>query len=125
METRKSRGSGFIFYIILIAIIFVVVFAIMQNSKKKSDYSYGDFLADLENNKVLSVTITQNEEIPTGKITVGIAGSDSKRSTYVTDVKAVENAIIEYNAENTKPQVAYNIGDVERRAFSSRRYFRL
>ncbi len=114
METRKSRGSGFIFYIILIAIIFVVVFAIMQNSKKKSDYSYGDFLADLENNKVLSVTITQNEEIPTGKITVGIAGSDSKRSTYVTDVKAVENAIIEYNAENTKPQVAYNIGDVER-----------
>lgn len=114
METRKSRGSGFIFYIILIAIIFVVVFAIMQNSKKKSDYSYGDFLADLENNKVLSVTITQNEEIPTGKITVGIAGSDSKRSTYVTDVKAVENAIIEYNAENTKSQVAYNIGDVER-----------
>lgn len=114
METRKSRGSGFIFYIILIAIIFVVVFAIMQNSKKKSDYSYGDFLADLENNKVLSVTITQNEEIPTGKITVGIAGSDSKRSTYVTDVKAVENAIIEYNTENTKSQVAYNIGDVER-----------
>ncbi len=92
----------------------MVVFAIMQNSKKKSDYSYGDFLADLENNKVLSVTITQNEEIPTGKITVGIAGSDSKRSTYVTDVKAVENAIIEYNAENTKSQVAYNIGDVER-----------
>ncbi len=114
METRKSRGSGFIFYIILIAIIFVVVFAIMQNSKKKSDYSYGDFLADLENNKVLSVTITQNEEIPTGKITVGIAGSDSKRSTYVTDVKAVENAIIEYNAENSKSQVEYNIGDVER-----------
>lgn len=114
METRKSRGSGFIFYIILIAIIFVVVFAIMQNSKKKSDYSYGDFLADLENNKVLSVTITQNEEIPTGKITVGIAGSESKRSTYVTDVKAVENAIIEYNAENSKSQVEYNIGDVER-----------
>lgn len=114
METRKSRGSGFIFYIILIAIIFVVVFAIMQNSKKKSDYSYGDFLADLENNKVLSVTITQNEEVPTGKITVGIAGSDSKRSTYVTDVKAVENAIIEYNAENSKSQVEYNIGDVER-----------
>lgn len=114
METRKSRGSAFIFYIILIAIIFVVVFAIMQNSKKKSDYSYGDFLADLENNKVLSVTITQNEEIPTGKITVGIAGSESKRSTYVTDVKAVENAIIEYNAENSKSQVEYNIGDVER-----------
>lgn len=114
METRKSRGSGFIFYIILIAIIFVVVFAITQNSKKKSNYSYGDFLADLDNGKVLSVTITQNEEIPTGKITVGILESDSKRVTYVTDVKAVENAIIEYNDRNSKAQVEYSIGDVER-----------
>lgn len=114
METRKSRGSGFIFYIILIAIIFVVVFAITQNSKKRSDYSYGDFLADLDNNKVVSVTITQNEEIPTGKISVSIAGSDSRRMTYVTDVKAVENAIIEYNDRNSKSQVSYNIGDVER-----------
>ncbi|MBD5158486.1 MAG: ATP-dependent zinc metalloprotease FtsH [Butyrivibrio sp.] len=114
MENRKSRGSGFIFYIILIAIIFVVVFAITQNSKKKSNYSYGDFLADLDSGKVLSVTITQNEEIPTGKITVGILESDSKRVTYVTDVKAVENAIIEYNDRNSKAQVEYSIGDVER-----------
>lgn len=114
METRKSRGSGFIFYIILIAIIFVVVFAITQNSKKKSNYSYGDFLADLDDGKVVSVTITQNEEIPTGKITVGILDSDSKRMTYVADVKAVENAIIEYNGRNSKAQVAYSIGDVER-----------
>ena len=114
METKKSRGGGFIFYIILIAIIFVVIFAITQSSKKRSDYSYGDFLADLDDGKVVSVTITQNEEIPTGKISVGIAGSDSKRTTYVTDVKAVENAIIEYNDKNSKAQVDYNIGDVER-----------
>ncbi len=114
MENKKSKGSGFIFYIILIAIIFVVVFAITQNSRKKSNYSYGEFLADLDGGKVLEVTITQNEEIPTGKISVTVAGSESRRTTYVTDVNAVEKAIIEYNEKNAEARVVYNIGDVER-----------
>ncbi len=114
MENKKSKGSGFIFYIILIAIIFVVVFAITQNSRKKSNYSYGEFLADLDGGRILEVTITQNEEIPTGKISVTVAGSESKRTTYVTDVNAVEKAIIEYNGKNAESRVVYNIGDVER-----------
>lgn len=114
METKKSRGNGFIFYIIIIAIIFVVFFAITQSTKKKSDYTYGDFLEDLNNDKVVEVVITQNEEIPTGKISVLLEGSDNRLTTYITDVKAVENVIIEHNDRNSKNQVTYSMGDVER-----------
>lgn len=52
METRKTRGVGFIFYIILIAIIFVVVFAIRQNGKNAVNYTYEGFINDLADGKV-------------------------------------------------------------------------
>ena len=70
METRKTRGVGFIFYIILIAIIFVVVFAIRQNGKNAVNYTYEGFINDLADGKVKDVTISQNQEIPTGKMIV-------------------------------------------------------
>lgn len=114
METRKQKGGGFIFYIILIAIIFVVVFAIRQNSRNVEAYTYEGFLNDLSDGRISQVTITQNQEIPTGKITVRFAdGSDSK-SAYVNDVEAVENAIIEYNKGTQEAAVTYEQGDVER-----------
>lgn len=78
METRKTRGVGFIFYIILIAIIFVVVFAIRQNGKNAVNYTYEGFINDLADGKVKDVTISQNQEIPTGKITVKLS-DDSKK----------------------------------------------
>ncbi len=114
METRKQKGGGFIFYIILIAIIFVVVFAIRQNIRNVEAYTYEGFLNDLSDGRISQVTITQNQEIPTGKITVRFAdGSDSK-SAYVNDVEAVENAIIEYNKGTQEAAVTYEQGDVER-----------
>ena len=113
MENKKSRGGGFIFYLILIAIIFVVVFAIRQNGKNAINYTYENFLADMEAGKISDVTITQNQEVPTGKITVKFTDSDTKRSAYVSDVRAVENAIIEYN-KDAETAVIYDQGDVER-----------
>ena len=86
METRKTRGVGFIFYIILIAIIFVVVFAIRQNGKNAVNYTYEGFINDLADGKVKDVTISQNQEIPTGKITVKLS-DDSKKNAYVNDVE--------------------------------------
>ena len=114
METRKSRGGGFIFYIILIAIVFVVIFAIRQNGKNAVNYTYEGFLNDLADGKVSDVTISQNQEIPTGKITVKLA-DDSRKNAYVNDVEAVEAAIIEYNkTAKSDALVTYKQGDVQR-----------
>ena len=114
METRKSRGGGFIFYIILIAIIFVVVFAIRQNGKNAVNYTYEGFINDLADGKVKDVTISQNQEIPTGKITVKLS-DDSKKNAYVNDVEAVEAAIMAYNkTAKDNAAVTYKQGDVQR-----------
>ena len=114
METRKTRGVGFIFYIILIAIIFVVVFAIRQNGKNAVNYTYEGFINDLADGKVKDVTISQNQEIPTGKITVKLS-DDSKKNAYVNDVEAVEAAIMTYNkTAKDDAVVTYKQGDVQR-----------
>ena len=114
METRKTRGIGFIFYIILIAIIFVVVFAIRQNGKNAVNYTYEGFINDLADGKVKDVTISQNQEIPTGKITVKLS-DDSKKNAYVNDVEAVEAAIMAYNkTAKDDAVVTYKQGDVQR-----------
>ena len=114
METRKTRGVGFIFYIILIAIIFVVVFAIRQNGKNAVNYTYECFINDLADGKVKDVTISQNQEIPTGKITVKLS-DDSKKNAYVNDVEAVEAAIMAYNkTAKDDAVVTYKQGDVQR-----------
>ena len=114
METRKTRGVGFIFYIILIAIIFVVVFAIRQNGKNAVNYTYEGFINALADGKVKDVTISQNQEIPTGKITVKLS-DDSKKNAYVNDVEAVEAAIMAYNkTAKDDAIVTYKQGDVQR-----------
>jgi cell division protease FtsH len=114
LETRKTRGVGFIFYIILIAIIFVVVFAIRQNGKNAVNYTYEGFINDLADGKVKDVTISQNQEIPTGKITVKLS-DDSKKNAYVNDVEAVEAAIMAYNkTAKDDAVVTYKQGDVQR-----------
>lgn len=114
MEIRKTRGVGFIFYIILIAIIFVVVFAIRQNGKNAVNYTYEGFINDLADGKVKDVTISQNQEIPTGKITVKLS-DDSKKNAYVNDVEAVEAAIMAYNkTAKDDAAVTYKQGDVQR-----------
>ena len=114
METRKTRGVGFIFYIILIAIIFVVVFAIRQNGKNAVNYTYEGFINDLADGKVKDVTISQNQEVPTGKITVKLS-DDSKKNAYVNDVEAVEAAIMAYNkTAKDDAVVTYKQGDVQR-----------
>ena len=114
METRKTRGVGFIFYIILIAIIFVVVFAIRQSGKNAVNYTYEGFINDLADGKVKDVTISQNQEVPTGKITVKLS-DDSKKNAYVNDVEAVEAAIIAYNkTAKDDAAVTYKQGDVQR-----------
>ena len=113
METKKTRGVGFIFYIILIAIIFVVVFAIRQNGKNAVNYTYEGFINDLADGKVKDVTISQNQEIPTGKITVKLS-DDSKKNAYVNDVEAVEAAIMAYNkTAKDDAAVTYKQGDVQ------------
>ena len=100
-KKQQNRGGGIVFYIILAAIIGIIIFSVRSFNKKGDDYSYSQFVQDLNNGIVSCVTIKQNEQAPTGKITVDFSqqGKESV-STYVTDVNMVEKAVTEYNSKN-------------------------
>ncbi len=114
METRKSRGGGFFLYLVLIAVALVVFFAIRSAANKQTNYSYGEFLDDLDDGKVKNVQISMNKEVPTGKITVTLKDTGGRKYAFVTDVKTAEKAIIEYNEDNKDNSVTYSLSDVTR-----------
>ncbi len=113
METKKQKGNGLIFYLIIIATVFVVIFAIRNNLANKGVYTYEGFLEDLKEGKVAEVVITQNREVPTGSLKVYLLFEDKAKTVYCTDISKVENEIIEYNLKATN-KVAYSMGDVVR-----------
>ena len=112
METRKQKGPGFIFWLILIAIVFVIVYAIKTGSGNKENYTYEAFIDDIANGKVTGVDIYPNQEVPSGRIVVDL-GDNSRHKAYVSDVGEVEQIIIKYN-ETAKSKVQYVLNDVER-----------
>ena len=102
-----------IFYLIIIATVFVVIFAIRNNLANKGVYTYEGFLEDLKAGKVSEVVITQNREVPTGSLKVYLLFEDKAKTVYCTDISKVENEIIEYNLKATN-KVAYSMEDVVR-----------
>ncbi|MDY4742826.1 MAG: ATP-dependent metallopeptidase FtsH/Yme1/Tma family protein, partial [Lachnospira sp.] len=106
METnrRKSGGWGSIFFML---IIIGIIWAVMaQMSQKTSNYKYNDFLDDLKNNKIDTVVISQNSEVPTGTLTITFKDGN-REALNVSDVVAVENLLEEKNIE-------FSLKDVKR-----------
>ena len=56
-KKQQNRGGGIVFYIILAAIIGIIVFSVKSFNKKGDDYSYSQFVQDLNNGIVSCVTI--------------------------------------------------------------------
>ncbi|MBT9938909.1 ATP-dependent zinc metalloprotease FtsH [Anaerostipes hadrus] len=56
------------------------------------DYTYQQFMKDVQSDKVTAVTIKQNKEVPTGTITAEF-GKDDYKSCEVTDVNQAINDI--------------------------------
>lgn len=73
---------------------------------EREEYSYSQFQEDVKEKKVVSVSVIQNEEIPSGAVEVVLADG-SKEKFFVTDV----NEIVAYAREN---DLNYQIGDVSR-----------
>lgn len=59
-KKQQNRGGGIVFYIILAAIIGIIIFSVRSFNKKGDDYSYSQFVQDLNDGIVSCVTIKQN-----------------------------------------------------------------
>jgi cell division protease FtsH len=92
--------KGYGWYIIILLIVVITLY--LSNSIELTDpdaYSYAQFVDDIEKDLVKSIEIFQNEEVPTGEVTVVFA--DEKSKTFpVSNVGEIEdiaeNADIEF-----------------------------
>ncbi|WMJ90553.1 ATP-dependent zinc metalloprotease FtsH [Anaerocolumna sp. MB42-C2] len=92
---RQLKGYGF--YIIILGIILAAL--LLQDSLSNTgsqNYEYNNFLADMENNTIEKVDVYQNQEPPTGKVTVTF--NDGRKEQFNTpDVKAIANLLVTSN----------------------------
>ncbi len=93
---RPSRGLGMYFVVIVILIILTAMLSLFNT--EDNNYSRGQLLKDLDNGSVVSVSITPNQETPTGTLHVTLSNG-SEKVLYATDVTKLEQEIREYNVE--------------------------
>lgn len=106
----RKQMKGYGFYIIILLIVFATVFLSQQIEFNGSDeYSYSQFVKDIDDNNVKAIEIDQNKEVPTGNVTVTLMNDDNK-SFSVTDV-----TVIEEMAKQAK--IDYHTNDVPKENF--------
>ncbi len=86
----RKQMKGYGFYIIILLIVFATVFLSQKIEFNDMDeYSYNQFVNDINDNNVKAIEIDQNKEVPTGNVTVTLK-NDENKSFSVTDVKEIE-----------------------------------
>lgn len=86
---RASRGLWIYVFLVVIIMILYATFT-GHWSRSSSDYTYRQFKSDVQNERVESVDIEQNNEVPTGVLHVKLKNGDTT-TVAVSDVDKVED----------------------------------
>jgi len=90
-----------------ILIVLIVIAYSFTKDMVRSDYGYSNYLQDLKDGNIESLTIKQNKEVPTGKLVIKLK-SGSTKVVYVSDVNKVTEDTDKIKADNNitiKPYV--------------------
>ncbi len=93
-NNRRFQFGGFGLYIALFLLLLGVFWIVEHFASRDTSYNYRQYVEDLAAGKVLSVTITQNQETPTGMVNVVLSDSTSKRFYVVNTESAWEAAYL-------------------------------
>lgn len=99
---RRSRTSGFWIYTIFVIVVILLLTSSM--GRNTSTYTLGDFEKAIANDNISSITINQNEQVPTGSVNIGYADGSSD-VLYVSDVNDIQDKLDEEN-------ISYTVNDV-------------
>ena len=98
----KRNRTGFIFYGLFIVVVIMLLYTSMTTNT--SDYSYSQFENALSAGDITSADIDQNQQVPTGTVTVTLADG-SKNTFVVSDVNDIQDELSEAG-------VSYKLSDV-------------
>ena len=99
---KKRRASGMIIYALFVAVVLFILYTSM--GKQSSTYSMTEFKSAIAADEVTSVSISQNEQVPTGAANIKL--SDGTTVTlYVSDVNDIQDMLEE-------AKIPYNLTDI-------------
>ena len=93
MNTNKGSFRGFGVYFLLILAV-VLIWYWMSGNSATSSYTKAQFVRDLQEDNVTSVTILQNREIPTGSLKVTLKNK-SQQYLYASNVNEMQSLMDE------------------------------
>ena len=88
---RNFRGLGI--YVFIFLIIVFVWRAFGSNGLNTNTCTMTEFQQELDSDQVKSIVIRQNEEVPTGNLTI-VLNDGSREQMSVSDVKEIESMLI-------------------------------
>lgn len=96
----RKQMKGYGFYIVILLIVIMTIYVSNYYSSNNSDtYSKAQFKEDISNNKIKSVDIFQNQDVPTGEVKVTMVDGQNVKF-YVSDVNTIEDITDNANFEN-------------------------
>ena len=89
---KSSKGQGF--FILLILCVLIGLGLTLSSQSKAANYTYRDYLEDLAEGSITRVIIRQNEEAPTGQVSV-VDKADSVKTFNVVNTETAWMAAME------------------------------
>lgn len=111
MNNRNRNKFARLYFVGLLIVLIVVAYSFTKDMVR-SDYGYSNYLQDLKDGNIESLTIKQNKEVPTGKLVIKLK-SGSTKVVYVSDVNKVTEDTDKIKADNNITLKPY-VDDVSR-----------
>lgn len=90
----NKGGKGLNIYFVVILVLLLLTIWISSLKGKDDDYTYKEFVQQLEDNEIIDATIRPNKETPTGAIEVTLTSGD-KKVLYVADVTKIQQQLMD------------------------------
>ena len=106
MNNRNRNKLARLYFVGILIVLIVIAYSFTKDMVR-SDYGYSNYLQDLKDGNIESLTIKQNKEVPTGKLVIKLK-SGSTKVVYVSDVNKVTEDTDKIKADNNitiKPYV--------------------
>ena len=99
---KKRRASGMIIYALFVAVVLFILYSSM--GKSTTDFNMAQFRKAVKNENVSSVSISQNQEVPTGVVTIKLSNGE-QATLYVSDVNDFQDELEELD-------ITYTLSDI-------------
>ena len=111
---NNNRFNGMWLYLVILIIAACAVFSLRgARSDERTQYSYQQLTEDIEDDNINNIIIQQNEQVPTGKLTVTLKSSSdgADRVMYVSDVNAIQELLnsngVSYQMRDVKVETSW------------------